>query len=323
MKSLNKIFFHSKKGQATVEYLLLAVVIIVIGKVVVSPMGKTLQAWATKMLGPKGYYACLMEYGQIPGKKGKKLESLGIECGAHKVAALGDLKSLEGGSGLTTGGGSSSGSSGGGSSSGGGDSSEEGGSGEESSDSKDKRDRKKRKPSSSNSGDGSGDSFTEGSGTDPAHSNRFPALKSGNKSTNSGKQARRKRRKKRPKRSGPKDVTLKADTNSSDDGGSWETGEGYLGRISIEFEDEEGDKPPPVFEAQGSASQAGTETPAAQKKKNRVQTNRLGDGRGGNITDMKPLSLGGYMKWLFIAVLLIAVVLVIGSQILEFQNADT
>ena len=301
------------------EYLLLAVVIIVIGKVVVSPMGKALQEWATKMLGPKGYYACLMEYGLIPGKR---WESLGIECGAYKVAAVGDLESLEGGSGLMSGGGSSSGSSGGDSSSGEGDSSEEGGSSEEDSDSKDKSDRKKRGPSS-NSGDGSGDSFTEGSGTDPnAFSGRFPALQSKNKNTSSGKNPKRKRRKKRPKRSGPKDVTLKADTNSSD-GGSWETGEGYLGRISIEFEDEEQDKPPPVFEAQGSASQTGAETPAAQKQKNRVQVNKLGEGKKGNITDMKPLTLGGYMKWLFIAVLVIAVVLVIGSQILEFQNADT
>ena len=81
--------FHSQKGQATVEYILLAVVVIIIGKFVVSPMGQVLQEWATKMLGPKGYYACLMEHGLIPGKTWK---SLGITCGAYKVAALGDLK---------------------------------------------------------------------------------------------------------------------------------------------------------------------------------------------------------------------------------------
>ena len=46
-------------------------------------------------------------------------------------------------------------------------------------------------------------------------------------------------------------------------------------------------------------------------------------GKGGKIKDLKPLSFSGYMKWLLIAVLVIAVVVVIGSQILEFQNADT
>ena len=314
------IFYLKKKGQATVEYLLLTVVIITIGKVIVSPMGKSLQEWATKMLGPGGYYACMLEHGLIPGKQ---WTNSGISCGAYKVAALDDLGNLSGGGGGSLSGGSSSsdsGSSGGDGSSGG-----ESDSGEDSG-SKDKKGGRKKRGPSSNSGDGSGDSFTEGSGSeDPnqANSDKFPGLKSGKKNKNSRNKAKRRARKKRPKRGGLKDVKIKSDGDSSGDG-EGEMGVGYLGeRFSIEYEDEEADKPPPVFQAQGSVSKTGEETSAAQKKKNRMQAKKLGEGKGGDIKDLEPLSFGNYMKWLFIALLVITVVLVIGSQLLEFQNADT
>ncbi|MCY4512791.1 MAG: hypothetical protein OXB86_03800, partial [Bdellovibrionales bacterium] len=154
MKSLKKMLLHSKKGQATVEYLLLAVVIIMIGRVIVSPMGQVLQEWATKMLGPKGYYACLMEHGLIPGKTWK---DRGIACGAYKVAAIGDLKNLERGSGLTSGGGSSSSdsSSSSGSGSSGEKDSSDAGSSSKSDSSKDNKGKRKKRGPSSRSGDGS------------------------------------------------------------------------------------------------------------------------------------------------------------------------
>ena len=305
------------------EYLLLAVVIIIIGKVIVSPMGEKLQEWATKMLGPNGYYACLMEYGLIPGKK---WESLGIECGAYKVAAVGDLESIGEGSEFASGVGSGSGS-GGDSSSGGDDSSEEGGdsssSDDKGSDSNDDK-RKKRKPSSG-TGDGSGDSFSEGSDGEGSRANeaRFPTLKSGNKNRGSSSPARRKAKRKRPKTGEMKDVKLKADQDSSDASGEEEWNEGYLGRMIIEDEDEEREKPPPIFQAQAAGAKTGGESSASQKKKDRLQVKRPEGGESGEIGDVKPLTFGAYMKWLFIAVFLIAVILVIGSQILEFQNADT
>ena len=314
-----------KKGQATVEYLLLAVIIIIIGKVIVSPMGKSLQEWATKMLGPKGYYACLLEHGLIPGGR---WEDSGIDCSPHKSVAFSELKNIEdSGGGSLSGGSSSSGSSSsggdgssGGNSSGGGSDSGEGG------DSKNKKSGRKKRGPSSNSGDGSGDSFTEGSGSeDPnkANSDRFSALKSGKKNKSSGKKSRRRARKKKPKKAGAKDVKIKSARDSSEDGEGG-IGVGYLGeRFSIEYEDEEADKPPPVFQAQGSISKTGEETSASQKKKNRMQITGQAGGNKGNVTDLTPMTFGNYMKWLIIAILVIAVVLVIGSQILEFQNADT
>ncbi|MCY4512158.1 MAG: hypothetical protein OXB86_00555, partial [Bdellovibrionales bacterium] len=169
------------------------------------------------------------------------------------------------------------------------------------------------------------DNFTEGSGTEAsgANADRFLAMDLGNKNKSSSNKAKRKARKKRGKKGGMKDVKLKSNQNLSNSDNSGEMGVGYLGRISVEYEEEENDKPPPVFQAQAATSQKGGEIPNAQKKKNKLQVKKPGDGKKGRIEDLKPLSLGGYMKWLFIAVLLIAVILVIGSQILEFQNADT
>ena len=314
----------SKKGQATVEYLLLAVVVITIGKAVVSPMGKNLQEWASKMLGPNGYYACLMEYGLIPGKQWNDPV---ISCGTHKVSAMGGLTGVGGGGGggsLSGGGGSS----GGGSSTGGegSDSSgSDGASGDEQKDSG-KKGRKKRGPSASDTGDGSGsEGFSEGSaeGDSAGDSDRFLLGKSGKKSQKTRVSARRKARKKAGKKRGMKDIQLKEATDSSGVAGTAEEGVGYLGRLYVESEEEEDDNPPPVFQSQVGAGGKKGGAAASMQKKNRMQINKLPDGKAGSIGDLEPISFGGYMKWLFIAIALIAVVLVIGSQILEFQNADT
>ena len=309
-----------KRGQATVEYLLLAVVVITIGKAVVSPMGKNLQEWASKMLGPNGYYACLMEHGLIPGKAWKEH---GIDCKAHKVSARGDLKNIGGGGGSGGGSGGSSSTDGGGDDSAGSD----GASGEDEGEKdSEKKGRKKRGPSASDTGDGSGsEGFSEGSGDEGAvgDSSRFPFAKAGKKSQKTRMSARRKARKKARKKGGMKDVKLKEAADSRSGGPEGETGRGYLGRLPADFEEDESDGPPPIFQSQAGAGKKQGDEGASMKKKNRMQVKTLPSGKQGEIGDLEPISFGKYMKWLLIAVMLIAVILVIGSQILEFQNADT
>ena len=66
-----KRLFKNKKGQATVEYLLLIVVIIALALSIGRPLGDYLTSLSGAMLGPDdSYYACLLEQAELPGQTG-------------------------------------------------------------------------------------------------------------------------------------------------------------------------------------------------------------------------------------------------------------
>ena len=56
----------NKKGQATVEYFLLLVVVISLALSIGGPLGKRLKKFSGALVGPQGYYACLTKEGLLP-----------------------------------------------------------------------------------------------------------------------------------------------------------------------------------------------------------------------------------------------------------------
>ena len=106
MRSLIKK--RNSAGQATVEYILLIVIVVAIALAVKGPLGERLGEFSGKMVGEDGYYACLMERGYLPE------DPRASECGKYKLEAEGSLQGGSGGSGGGSGGGGpSSGGSGG------------------------------------------------------------------------------------------------------------------------------------------------------------------------------------------------------------------
>lgn len=64
-----RLLLKKNRGQATVEYLLLIVVIIALALSIGRPLGDYLTKLSGAMLGPDdSYYACLMENAQLPGQ---------------------------------------------------------------------------------------------------------------------------------------------------------------------------------------------------------------------------------------------------------------
>ena len=302
------------------EYLLLAVVVILIGKVILSPMGEKLAEWSSAFIGPGGYYSCLMEYGLIPGKK---WQSMGLGCGTKKMAAIGNL-SRDGG---LTGGDSSSFGAGSGDSQDGGEGGSSGGTenknSSKSGDQKKGKNAKGKKGRNKRGGSSSGSSQTADSSAGGSEASadgdgfKFPKKKKKSRAGGSKKKWKKRKRGKKPALM--KDEILKVENRSGDGGGDEGLGTGYLGRMS--FPEEEEEQTPPVFRATAGAD--GKEQAERQsKQKNRLKMEAPKKKNTGDIGDLEPISFAGYLKWLFIAVLLIAVILVIGSQILEIQNAE-
>ena len=299
------------------EYLLLAVVVILIGKVILSPMGEKLGEWSSAFIGPGGYYSCLMEYGLIPGKK---WQSMGLGCTTKKPGSIGSLSQgggLTGGDSFSSGTGEGQAGGEGGSSAGAENkNSSQSGDQKKGKSAKGKKGRKKGGESSSGSSQ-TADSSTGGSDTSAdGNGFKFPKKK---KSRVSGSKKKWKKRKRGKKPSLMKDEKLKVANQSGDGDGDEGLGVGYLGQLS--FSEDEEEQTPPVFRATAGAD--GKEQAERQsKQKNRLKMEPPKQKKTGDIGDLEPISFAGYLKWLFIAVLLIAVILVIGSQILEIQNAE-
>ena len=92
---------RNSAGQATVEYILLIVIVVAIALAVKGPLGERLGEFSGKMVGEDGYYACLMERGYLPE------DPRASECGKYKLEAEGSLQGGSGGSGGSGSGGGS------------------------------------------------------------------------------------------------------------------------------------------------------------------------------------------------------------------------
>lgn len=61
-----KFLFKNHRGQATVEYFLLIVVVISLGLGVSGPLGRALSRFSSALIGVDGYYSCLIKKGLLP-----------------------------------------------------------------------------------------------------------------------------------------------------------------------------------------------------------------------------------------------------------------
>jgi len=87
-----KIKGMANKGQATIEYILLITLVISIALGLGGPLGRHLKQFSGAMLGPEGYYACLTKEGLLPG------ETLSDgECGRYSQLALAEIQQIQSG----------------------------------------------------------------------------------------------------------------------------------------------------------------------------------------------------------------------------------
>ena len=340
-------------GQATVEYLLLIVVIIALALSVGRPLGDYLQGLSGAMLGPDdSYYACLMEKAELPGSP--------VSCGNYADIVLdqeikippttpggggsgGGDGSGDGGGG--SGGGDGSGDGGGGSGDGGGGSGDGGGgSGDGDGDGDSDRDRDGREGSRQGGKDGTRDrkSFPKKYRVNSADSlsggadsslirERNPSefLASLPSSSNvdgeeedessSGSIIRRGR--------GKKNKSFGSKFSNSDQKGykqnrfrdNSEFAVGYLGERFVEEKEQESRK---VFKSGAVASfSSGAGVKGEDQKSANDDDNNPNEGPPPDVK-IKKINLMQFIRYIVLAILIILVLAFLFSQTMEYQSRD-
>ena len=341
-------------GQATVEYLLLIVVVIALALSIGKPLGDYLIGFSSSMLGPEdSYYACLTELAKLPGDP--------VSCGDERsllLSSAGDLKipsTTPGGGGGSGGGGVSGGGDGfgGGDGSGGGDDSggedsdgDDSRDGDADSDSDSNRDRDGRGRGSRQRGkDSAGDrkslpkTYRVDSGSDSLSGgadsslirdqNQSEFLASLPSSSNLDEEdddedsrgsIRRRGRGKKNRGFGSKfDDSDQKGYKQSRFRGNSEFAVGYLGERFVEEEEKES---PKVFKSDAIASLS---SGAGIKGEDQKSANDGGGGsNGGPPPDVKPkkINLMQFIRYLVLAILIILVLAFLFSQTMEYQSRD-
>lgn len=332
-----------KSGQATVEYLLLAVIVILIARVILTPLGQALGTYSTYFMGPHnddnnsiGFYGCMMENGLLPlwsvvSEKGVEQ----INCGRSKAIAIAGLKDLstniddnfkklptDSGSGGSPGSENSSNNSSN-------NSSEDGSSGDGSSDDSNgsndgsKNGSKTSSNSSKNKNNRSGNnSSSSGISSDGGHvgdtQTGNPSLIRLSKNKKGKKGKKRKKGKRKGFGRGGGDEYEMAKQNKSKKGTiKVERGVGYLGD-RYEQEQEEQDRPA-IFEASGT-SKKNSMGDAKRKGASIIVSNK--EGKQLEIKDDSPFNFSQFLKYLIIAAIIVAILTVVFSQAMEFQSRE-
>lgn len=295
------------KGQATIEYVLLLVVIITIALGIGGPLGRHLTKFSGAMVGPEGYYACLTRHGVLPGNSYTSFA--GVNCGQLHSQALGELGKIENsnfGPGTGLGGGEFNSSSrtdtsgavtqGGGGNRASGD------------DSRNKtprasRHRVKKSPSKK-------------SGGQAVNQESFPVSFADDKGGTK-------------KRKGAKRYSVEGDDQISgfkkkkkkyknaDNKSRIKIEKGYLGD---QIEGRE-DKDSTAFRVESDAKRSTGKTGEDSKKGGKLQVRKpTGDSELDDKT--KKMSFGGFLKYLIIAILIIVVLAMAFSQIMEYQSRE-
>ena len=335
------------RGQATVEYLLLIVVVIAIATGIGGPLGRHLAKFSGALLGPDGYYACLTEKGKLPGTPECSAEGLNLAFNSLNQVSSGDGFSA-GGSGNNNsnnnnnnsnnnnsnndGNDSNDGSNKDGSDSSTGNDSQDGGKSFKSSSSKGKNKKNKRHKAESSSSEDSAnsDSASSGSlaGSSAGDSSDSPSSFSDFSSGFSSKNKRKKRRRGRGSVQGRSSRAEKGGEGafSGDDQGykrarfRAEQAEGYLGETyAQEIEQEKQEKP--VFKA-AQAEGPASRTAGSDSKKAGMIADRKPDKKTVEDDKVKSMNFSGFLKYLMIAILVIVVIIVIFSQVMEYQSRD-
>ena len=330
-KSLN-----SFKGQATVEYILLLVVVITIALGIGGPLGRHLRDFSGALLGPGGYYACLTEEGLLPGTsqcEPKNIPNLNITIagGGGPGSGSDDSRDSDGSgssddSGDSDGSGSSDDSGG---SDGFGSSDDSGGSdGSDSNASSSKGDSSGRNKSSrhkAGNGEGSSSGAGELSGQNSSEElserqSRFLADSRDSRSKKKGRKKRGKRKKRirageddlmgnqfKKNKKGYKRTKSKMRINRT---------VGYLGE-QMDFEEEES---PPIFKVEGQVKTKGADK--SEEKKGKLVKDQQTTSKTELKEDNRGINFSAFLKYIVIAIIIIAILIVIFSQIMEYQSRE-
>ena len=278
---------NSSRGQATVEYLLLIVVVVAIASGIGRPLGKSLSAFSGAMVGPNGYYACLTEKGLLPGS----------DCNGQKTEATNKL--LQPGQKTSLGGNVFN------------------GDGNKSANSQAKK--KKRS-------DGKSGKFRLSQKGGRASSKRSSNFQIDPFTAGSKKKVKKKRR----------NQTKKISTRETEESGGViftknkkkHKKEKFLANRQIaylgeeeEFIYQEEEERKPVFKAQEDIKKTKTGTKEETKKKQGFQKKRR-DPSSVEEEENKGLDFSSFLKYLVIAMIILAILVVLFSQIMEYQNRE-
>ena len=344
-------------AQATVEYLLLIVVVIALATGIGGPLGIYLKKFSGALLGPQGYYACLTERGLLPGDP-----QVPSQCSRQAQLAMGALNQIQTGSGFGGGSGGGSVNNGGGNSgnNGGNNGSNNGGnnngsnsadnkwnnnndsndndsassSGNEdnsenrfkdSKSSKDKNQNASRHKAGLSGQEGEGSLSVSGGGAFSGDSSNSPSsFLAPNSFSGKGKKKKKKR---------GRSFSGGRGLGSKEEGGAFnnkrqgykrlrfraQTAQGYLGEAYLSEEEAEQDKP--VFkEAQISGGSGGSF--AGDTKKNPLIPDRKPNQKKDLDTKVKGMNFSAFLKYFVIIALILVVLVVIFSQVMEYQSRE-
>ena len=294
MFSLKKL---GTAGQATTEYILILVVVIALFKFIGGPLVENLTSWGFKLVGPGGYYSCLMENGLLPGFR---YANSSEGCSARKADALANLTNE--GEGIL-----------------GGEGAEKFQTAEERARKgggkkrkKNKKRKKKKKPKKTKTptlGSGSGGSSRRGSSR--SYAGRSKKLsrhsRSSSQTENGGSSFENSEEKGEVYTTGKKRISNKQKKKRVR-----RRQQGYLG-----FEVPEEEQRPASFKEKFSSKGKGL----GETKNSRIKTKKRIE-RKIQVEEDKPLQFGEFLKYLFIAALIIILLVVGGSQVLELKNKD-
>ena len=334
MKKKQKFRFlkilSQSSGQAVTEYVLLIVVVITLGVAVGGPLSRGIRAFGQALIGKDGYYGCLTKEGKLPGAMYTNGECQGAV--AEVNVALEDLETLtnQGGEG------GAFGSNQGGSD---GDSLSEGGenqdsfSADSSNTGADSQASSNRFAAGSSSGDGedsgegSGDGEEEES-SDSSEDGDSGLLNASDIGQNSAsprnfrvrvvkKKKKGKKKKSATSGSGFSEPSEKKRRHLARRGGGGYEAEGYLGEVIGEEEVQ--------TETENSFSvEGGTVIVEETEDQKRTDLEARTEARRGDFDagETKPLEFGKFFRIIIIAILIIGALVVLASQILEYQNQD-
>lgn len=317
-----------RRGQATVEYLLLIAVVIALALSIGKPLGNYLKGLSGAMLGPdNSYYACLMEHAELPGNS--------VSCQAKLEEAVATPLNLPdaGGPGAGDSGGGRSGGSG---NDGGGGSDEEAGgedsdsgTGEESEDRNGGRDSAADRAALSSkhrAGSNVRGGSSTGSGRDQTQA-EFVAFRPSSSSAEEAEEAeeaeagsgRKRLRRKRKRGSGPKFGSEQEGYKQNLNRNRSEFAVAYLGERFVEEEEKESKK---VFKSPATTSSFAGSGPGEEDPKSIAPGEALTERGPSEEPEVKQMNLMGLIRYIVLAVLIILVLAFVFSQAMEYQSRD-
>ena len=302
--------FSLSKGQATVEYILLLVVVVTIALVIGGPLGRHLKNFSGAMIGPGGYYSCLTKQGLLPGANSASA------CGSSLAIGTLSLSTIEGGgSGEGSGGGPGGGSSGKDSSDGD-NSLKEANSGDKKSKKRKSSRHRSRNRASLGSEGGGGQGFL------PNNAQRQATFLSDSKDKNSKKNKQKKSNRHRAGEDGLTGNQFKKAKNKQKRKRKVRIsrGEAYLGD-QIYFVEEEEKNSQPVFQVTEEGKKRNANLAEEKKKTSRIQNAKTTD-EGQLKEENTGLNFNGFLKYLVIAIIIIVILMIVFSQIMEYQSKD-